>query len=53
MQFSKTLHWDGGRAVESVVNSHANLRNGIGESRTTCLLSHMEIISGKRLNGAA
>lgn len=29
-EFSKTLHWDGRRAVESVMNGHVNL-NGIGE----------------------
>lgn len=46
MPFSKTLHWGGTRAMESVMSNHVNLRNGVGESRATYMfaLSH-----GKRL----
>lgn len=42
---------DGRGAVQSVVNSHENTRNGVGERRAMSLLSPME--SGSRqLNGA-
>lgn len=52
MQFSKTLHWNGRGAAESVVNSHENTRNGIGESRAISLLSPVESSSRRQLNGA-
>lgn len=48
MWFSKTLHWNGGGAVESLVSNHENTRNGIGESRAMSLLSPVESSSGRQ-----
>lgn len=52
MYFSKSLCWNGRGAVESVVNSHENTRNGIGESRAASLLSPVENTSGRQLSRA-
>lgn len=51
-EFSKTLHWNYIKAVESVMSSHENTGNRTGESRAMRLLSPVESSSRRQLNGA-